>query len=172
MQRHASTSGTQESTSKTTQQYYTEQQQSQQNAISPTIQRKNSLTQSSRFDFFKRERSKDEYETKDKNERKIIKQKSIETKPEFSKSLSFKEKTKMTGSNKNITHCLQSPTTGFINMKKIEKLYNEKKSGFKSSLTKGKNVQKEEKNRDDFLKATMRIFLVVSPPAGKIQVQI
>lgn len=26
-------------------------------------------------------------------------------------------------------------------------------------------------NREDFLKATMRIFLVVSPPMGKIQVR-
>lgn len=184
VQRHASTSGTQQqqqqepTSTKILQQQHSEQQ------ISPTLlPRKNSLTQTSgggggsvgRFDFFlKRERSKEENETKDKNEKKenrfmpLIKQKSVEPKPDLAKSLSFKEKTLK--STKNVP----SPTSIKHFRKTSEKITgdsgNEKKC-FKLSLNKSKNVQqKEEKNRDDFLKATMRIFLVVSPPAGKIQV--
>lgn len=145
VQRHASTSGTavQQEPAKTLQQQRSEQ------TTSPTLQRKNSLTQAGRFDFFKRERSKDENEAKDKNERRsgtLTKQKSVEPKTDKAK-------------------IAQSPTGG----KHSKKTDSEKKSGFRLSKSKGK-AQKDEKNRDDFLKATMRIFLVVSPPAGKIQV--
>lgn len=43
---------------------------------------------------------------------------------------------------------------------------NSSRSGTKAEARK----IKDQKNRDDFLKATMRIFLVVSPPVGKMQV--
>lgn len=43
------------------------------------------------------------------------------------------------------------------------------KSG-KSSAIRGRFKDSKQMNRDDFLKATMRIFLVVSPPVGKMQV--
>lgn len=199
VQRHASTSGTQQQQQLHQQQQQTEtpptkilhhqQQHTEHQQISPTLlPRKNSLTQSSRFDFFlKRERSKDENETKDKNETyksekkenrfiPLIKQKSIEPKSDVSSSKIQKEKSSSSiiassKFNKNIP----SPTS-IKNLKRIigdkgSGEFNEKKTGFKLSLNKGKSAQqKEEKNREDFLKATMRIFLVVSPPAGKIQV--
>lgn len=47
---------------------------------------------------------------------------------------------------------------------------NSSKSDKGSKSDSGKNKEEKTMNRDDFLKATMRIFLVVSPPVGKIQV--
>lgn len=44
------------------------------------------------------------------------------------------------------------------------------KSGGGSFLGGKGKEDKKQINRDDFLKATMRIFLVVSPPVGKMQV--
>lgn len=146
---------------------------------SPTLPRKNSLTQS-RFDFFKRDKSRDESsdsakeQGSSKNEKKeaqriLTKQKSIEgSKGEYFKGLSFKEKNKSV-SVKNV-HTLQSPTTSGKAGRGEKMKDSEKKVTIKSNLSKTKSAQKEEKNRDDFLKATMRIFLVVSPPVGKMQV--
>lgn len=150
---------------------------------SPTLPRKNSLTQS-RFDFFKREKSRDEAASSDgasskdpshKNEKKetqkqLTKQKSIEPKGELFKGLSFKDKSKSC-SVKNV-NALPSPTISAKGSRKSEKMKEgvEKKVTIKTSLNKSKSAQKAAKNRDDFLKATMRIFLVVSPPVGKMQV--
>lgn len=58
-------------------------------------------------------------------------------------------------------------------IRKVDKmLFSDKMT--KSSLGLKKMSKKDERNanRDDFLKATMRIFLVVSPPVGKIQVNL
>ncbi|CAH1978610.1 unnamed protein product [Acanthoscelides obtectus] len=42
----------------------------------------------------------------------------------------------------------------------------------KGGTTSGRGKGREGLKQDDFLKATMRIFLVVSPPAGKLQVKL
>lgn len=71
-------------------------------------------------------------------------------------------------------------TTSSKGVRKSDKIKDSDKShkiSFKNSGAKiksGTNSKtKEDKgvNRDDFLKATMRIFLVVSPPVGKMQVR-
>lgn len=61
--------------------------------------------------------------------------------------------------NKNLTH---------KDNVKVQKTNFSLKSS-KSAKSDAKKSQ-QDKNRDDFLKATMRIFLVVSPPVGKMQV--
>lgn len=145
---------------------------------SPTFARKNSLTQSTRFDFFKREKSRDDpveaakpqgKAEKEKAQKTLVKQKSIEGKCELFKGLSFKDKSKSVSVKSVCT--ISSPTGGKACIKKTNsdrvKDSEKKRTG---AMPKVKSPQKEEKNRDDFLKATMRIFLVVSPPVGKIQV--
>lgn len=148
-------------------------------ASSPTLPRKNSLTQS-RFDFFKRDKSREEHaeggrdpQGAGKNEKKeaqktLTKQKSIEGKGDYFKGLSFKDKGK-SGSVKNV-NTLQSPSVSVSRAAKSERVRDERKVTVNRNLGKAKSSQKVEKNRDDFLKATMRIFLVVSPPVGKMQV--
>lgn len=139
-----------------------------------------------------RKSSLDKYETTKEIQKflPLTKQKSVgpETaKSDNFKALSFKDKQK-SSSVKNID-CLISPKLGkrsFILNKGVrksdqssEKMLKCSSSSFRSNVEQEKKGAsriyqklKEDKNvsRDDFLKATMRIFLVVSPPVGKIQV--
>ncbi|KAF5282724.1 hypothetical protein FQR65_LT02721 [Abscondita terminalis] len=104
------------------------------------------------------------------------------------KALSFRDKPKST-SVKNIDTLIspKSSKTSFILNKGVRKSdqssekmhkHNAKEHNVKTSSEQIKKSVgicqklKEDKNvnRDDFLKATMRIFLVVSPPVGKMQV--
>lgn len=77
-------------------------------------------------------------------------------------------------------HNLASPTSSFNlrGLRKNDKILSSSSSPggdaktAKVSFSQKKMNKRDERNanRDDFLKATMRIFLVVSPPVGKIQV--
>ncbi|GJQ84950.1 hypothetical protein Trydic_g551 [Trypoxylus dichotomus] len=172
VQRHASSSGSQEApTSATT-------------AISgpvspqPSISRKNSLTQS-RFDFFKKSKDDSAKASSEKSQKPLTRQKSVEQNPtpkvqDYFKVLTSKDKSKSV-SVKNV-HNLASPTSSFNfrGVRKSDKMLStgDSKTTSKASFGQKKMSKKEEKNanRDDFLKATMRIFLVVSPPVGKIQI--
>lgn len=126
---------------------------------------------------------------------KLRRQKSIEGSTsrtgDYFKALSFKDRTKsasvrnvdvISSSKQQQQHNLAS-TSSFIStsskgVRKSDKIKDSEKShkiSFKSSSGKTKGganpKAREGANRDDFLKATMRIFLVVSPPVGKMQVQ-
>lgn len=130
---------------------------------------------------------------------KLRRQKSIEGSTsrtaDYFKALSFRDKTK-SASVKNVDvisstkqqqqqQQILASTSSFIStsskgVRKSDKIKDSEKShkiSFKSSSsskTKGGANPKprEGANKDDFLKATMRIFLVVSPPVGKMQVQL
>lgn len=95
---------------------------------------------------------------------------------------SFKDKSKSAPVKQ--VDCLVAPANPSVNINKgVRKSdKSDKKSSCKTISSKSfrgsvaRHGTKEEKNvnvnRDDFLKATMRIFLVVSPPVGKMQVNI
>lgn len=142
-----------------------------------SISRKNSLTCS----VLKREKSCDK-ETRNGEKQPLVKQKSngletsSTTKTDLFKALSFRDKSKSV-SVKNVgTASSPTPKSGeqFVRgVRKCDKKDSDRNikpsislSRCKSSSGKGKEGLKQ----DDFLKATMRIFLVVSPPAGKMQV--
>lgn len=189
VQRHASTSGSEATPDN-----------GQSSGTSNSQSRKNSLTRNKfdvfKWDKSKDELEKCKKETKpDKSETKenqkilpLTKQKSVG--PELTttssilnnfKSLTFKDKPS-SPSIKNIDSLISpklSKRTFLLN-KSVRKSDPKCSGNFssKANMTQDKKslkvVQKlkEDKNtnRDDFLKATMRIFLVVSPPVGKIQV--
>ncbi|KAK9711740.1 hypothetical protein QE152_g25292 [Popillia japonica] len=212
VQRHASTSGSQETptSTATTTTGPTSPQQS--------ISRKNSLTQSSyrpelefnfghtdicvasviifyytlgdavmlcssrRFDFFKKSKDESSKSSAEKNQKPLTRQKSVEQNPtpkvqDYFKALTSKDKSKSM-SVKSV-HNLASPTSSFNlrGLRKNDKILSSSSSPggdaktAKVSFSQKKMNKRDERNanRDDFLKATMRIFLVVSPPVGKIQ---
>ncbi|KAK9711739.1 hypothetical protein QE152_g25292 [Popillia japonica] len=175
VQRHASTSGSQETptSTATTTTGPTSPQQS--------ISRKNSLTQS-RFDFFKKSKDESSKSSAEKNQKPLTRQKSVEQNPtpkvqDYFKALTSKDKSKSM-SVKSV-HNLASPTSSFNlrGLRKNDKILSSSSSPggdaktAKVSFSQKKMNKRDERNanRDDFLKATMRIFLVVSPPVGKIQ---
>lgn len=141
------------------------------------IVRKNSLTHS----ILRRERSCD----KDSNrsvKQPLVKQKSIglETtnspKTDLFKALSFKDKYK-SASIKNEAKVNEPPSkpgeSFFKGVRKSDKKDSDRNMKPSISFSRAKSSSargKEGLKQDDFLKATMRIFLVVSPPAGKMQV--
>ncbi|KAJ8965465.1 hypothetical protein NQ314_004110 [Rhamnusium bicolor] len=141
------------------------------------LSRKNSLTQS-RFEMFKKEKSCDEKKDKKSDKQPLTKQKSIglesTSKSELFKGLSFKDKLKSV-SVKHVDN-LVAPKSGDHLQKGVRK--SDKKDSdktLKSSISFCRSRSSATKNKeglkqDDFLKATMRIFLVVSPPVGKVQV--
>lgn len=169
-------------------------------ATKDSLSRKNSLTLANKFDLFKRDKSTEETVNKkgDNNRKPLTKQKSIGSstdhntnasssstaaKSDLFKTLTFKDKSKSV-SVKHVDS-LTAPKLGdsFFNKgvrKSSDKMKDSGgdkaiKTGFNFSRCKSavaSNKHKEEKRikQDDFLKATMRIFLVVSPPVGKLQV--
>lgn len=169
VQRHASSSSS------------TDQSSSTQALASPTQSRKNSLTQGK---LFRKEKSKDdsvELQKESKNEGKVLtRQKSIEatsSKTDYFKALTFRDRSK-SASVKHVDS-LAAPTSSNKGVRKSEKTRDSDKthkSSFRcSKISKsGSQKRKEDRNvnKDDFLKATMRIFLVVSPPVGKMQVNV
>lgn len=141
------------------------------------ISRKNSLTHS----ILKREKSCDK-DAKGSDKQPVVKQKSngletsSSTKTDLFKALSFRDKSKSV-SVKNVNSISASnPKSGETFVKGVRK--SDKKDSDRNikpsiSFCRGKSSGakgKEGLKQDDFLKATMRIFLVVSPPAGKMQV--
>jgi hypothetical protein len=152
VQRHASTSGGQD-------------QPSSGQAAGESLSRKNSLTQN----LFKKEDKK----------QPVTKQKSIgeTTKADLFKALTFKDKSKSASVKHVDSLAAPKQADGQKGVRKSDKTKDSDRS-LKSSLSKSKSSanklkSKEEKGsvkQDDFLKATMRIFLVVSPPVGKLQV--
>ncbi|KAJ8950115.1 hypothetical protein NQ318_017840 [Aromia moschata] len=142
------------------------------------LARKNSLTH--KFDVFKREKGCDEKRDKAKQQtskQPLVKQKSIgpesTAKSELFKALSFKDKSKSV----SVKHVdtLVAPKSGDTPLKgvrKSDKRDSDKTPKSSISLCRSKSSaakNKEGLKQDDFLKATMRIFLVVSPPTGKVQ---
>lgn len=150
VQRHASSSGTAD-------------QPSSGQAAGESLSRKNSLTQN----LFK----------KDEKKQTITKQKSIGDKTDLFKALTFKDKSK---SSVSVKHDSLAAPKGDLQkgVRKSDKKDSDR--SLKSSLSKSKTSAQKQKSKedkggtsvkqDDFLKATMRIFLVVSPPVGKLQV--
>lgn len=141
-----------------------------------SLSRKNSLTHS-KFDMFRKDKSEDKKDRKS-DKQPLTKQKSIgldcTSKSELFKALSFKDKSKSV----SVKHVdtLVAPRLGDHLQKGVRK--SDKKDSDKTlrpsisfSRSKSSAKCKEGLKQDDFLKATMRIFLVVSPPAGKIQVK-
>lgn len=129
-----------------------------------------------RFDFFKKSKDESSKSSSEKSQKPLTRQKSVEQNPspkvqDYFKALTSKDKSKSV-SVKNV-HNLASPTSSFNlkGVRKSDKMLAGDKTA-KAGFGQKKISKKEEKNanRDDFLKATMRIFLVVSPPVGKIQV--
>lgn len=139
-----------------------------------------------------------EVKTETTSQIRLRRQKSIEGSisrtSEYFKALSIRDRTK-SASVKNVDVVSasklqqqqhQNPasipsfiTTSSKGVRKSDKTKDSDKShkiSFKSSSskTKGgispKKTSEKGANKDDFLKATMRIFLVVSPPVGKMQV--
>lgn len=142
-----------------------------------SIARKNSLSNS----ILKREKSY-EKDVKTSEKQPLVKHKSIglETtstiKTDLFKALSFKDKSKSV-SVKNVasTNAAHSKPGEPIlkGVRKSDKKDSDKNYKPNISLSRGKSSGTKCKAgliQDDFLKATMRIFLVVSPPAGKMQV--
>ncbi|KAG5881579.1 hypothetical protein JTB14_019934 [Gonioctena quinquepunctata] len=143
---------------------------------SEPLSRKNSLTHNSRFEMFKREKSCDKDKKSDKQP--LTKQKSIGPEPssktDLFKALSFREKSKSVSAKQVET--MVAPKAACDQTQKSVRKSDKKDSekGLRTSISfcrsKGRGVRnKEGLKQDDFLKATMRIFLVVSPPVGRIQ---
>lgn len=161
------------------------------------VRRKSSLTHA-KLDFLRREKSREEdpSETPRKNDTKkentLSKQKSvgfdftIETPPinkpkesttskpneQFASLIPKIDKDKLfVKSSDNIKGVRKSDSTKSKDGVKVQKSSN---FSFRSNSNKkndrGKTKEEKQVTRDDFLKATMRIFLVVSPPVGKMQV--
>ncbi|CAH0557706.1 unnamed protein product [Brassicogethes aeneus] len=150
-----------------------EQQASQ--AKGEPLVRKNSLTQS-KFDLFKRDKSTEEAKKSDKQT--LTKQKSIgpekTTTCDYFKALSFKDKS----SKDSPVASPKQGETSSVQQKGVRKSDKKDSSSDKAALkpsisfSRSKSSKsKEGLKQDDFLKATMRIFLVVSPPVGKMQVR-
>lgn len=140
------------------------------------LSRKNSLTHS-KFDMFKKDKSEDKKDRKS-DKQPLTKQKSIglecTSKSELFKALSFKDKSKSV----SVKHVdtLVAPKGNHLQkgVRKSDKKDSDKTLRPSISFCRSKSSaskSKEGLKQDDFLKATMRIFLVVSPPAGKIQVK-
>ncbi|KAF5299054.1 hypothetical protein FQA39_LY11600 [Lamprigera yunnana] len=98
------------------------------------------------------------------------------------KALSFRDKPKST-SFKNIDTLIspKSSKSSFILNRGVRKSDQSSDKMQKSNVKNSEQIKKsvgicqklkgdKNVNKDDFLKATMRIFLVVSPPVGKLQV--
>ncbi|KAJ8981833.1 hypothetical protein NQ317_004783 [Molorchus minor] len=143
------------------------------------LSRKNSLT--SKFEMFKREKSCDERKDKKSDKQPLTKQKSIgpegSTRSDLFKALSFRDKSKSVSVKQIDT--LVTPKLGDFSQKGVRK--SDKKDStdktHKSSISLSRSKEVVRKNKeglrqDDFLKATMRIFLVVSPPSGKVQTNV
>lgn len=152
------------------------------------IRRKSSLT-ASKLDFLRREKSKDETTSSfEKKDMTLSKQKSVGFEFDPQKNRPNKEPiSTKTDVNIRIDKYISSSKNSDSSSKGVRKselnITNKTKDNpkvqksnfsFKSSKSGAKNTDskktRQEKNRDDFLKATMRIFLVVSPPVGKMQV--
>lgn len=179
VQRHASTSGEAVETATVSQ-----------NTKPDPLSRKNSLTQSQagKFELFKRERSVEEAPTAKSKEKKcdkqqLMKQKSIgletASKTDYFRALSFKDKSKSV-SVKHVDKLLSTAacSKGGDDQKGVRNKSDKNKDSDKTlkpsisfSRIKGNKKESTGLKQDDFLKATMRIFLVVSPPVGKIQVK-
>lgn len=143
-----------------------------------SISRKNSLTHS----LLKREKSCDKDAKTSDNKQPLTKQKSngletsSSTKTDLFKALSFRDKSKSV-SVKNVNSVSGSTSksreTFVKGVRKSDKKDSDRNIKSSISFSRGKSSGakgKEGLKQDDFLKATMRIFLVVSPPAGKMQV--
>lgn len=141
------------------------------------LSRKNSLTHS----LLKREKSC-EKDVKRSETQQLVKQKSdglettSTTKTDLFKALSFRDKSTSASSKKVV--CVTAPPSKSSEqfpkgVRKSDKKDSDRNLKPNISFSRGKcsGIKvKEGVKHDDFLKATMRIFLVVSPPAGKIQV--
>lgn len=163
------------------------------------VRRKSSLTHT-KLDFLRKEKSRDDTdssETQRKNENKkemtLAKQKSVgfdfgtdnpqTSRPKFDTASTKQneqhvntkiDKDKLFVKNSDsIKGVRKSDSTKSKDNVKVQKSSNFSLRSNSSKSAKSDCAKiKEEKhmNRDDFLKATMRIFLVVSPPVGKMQV--
>lgn len=162
------------------------------------IRRKSSLT-TSKLDFLRREKSKEEDKTDSIHEKKcdakkemtLSKQRSVgfdfetpqtsrpkhdikySAKPESPINIKIEKDKLFVKSSDNTKGVRKSDSTKSKDNVKVQKSSNFsfRSNSSKSGTSKGEARKiKEQKNRDDFLKATMRIFLVVSPPVGKMQV--
>lgn len=135
--------------------------------------------------MLKREKSC-EKDAKKSDKQQLVKQKSIgpetttTTKSDLFKALSFRDKSK-SGAGKNVaSSCVAVPPSKPAEqlskgVRKSDKKDSDKNIKPSISFSRGKcgtAKAKEGLKHDDFLKATMRIFLVVSPPVGKMQVTI
>ncbi|XP_025830942.1 uncharacterized protein LOC108742195 isoform X2 [Agrilus planipennis] len=149
-----------------------------------SVSRKNSLTKS-KFDLFKRETSREEIGIQHRKEKgpttskdegnvpsvsrtsKLVKQKSIELSP--SKRNYFR-KCYENEKRKSNKVCHSNMDVSANKSTKTDVMLKSNRSSFKNKKS---TKQKNQRNvsREDFLAATMRIFLVVSPPGGKIQVR-
>lgn len=161
------------------------------------VRRKSSLTHT-KLDFLRREKSKDDDDSpgikKDsKKDLTLAKQKSVgfdfgpespqSTRPKLevgsnkSTDVNKIDKDKLFVKNSDsFKGVRKSDSTKSKDNVKVQKSSN---FSFRSNSSKsektgksdcGKSKDEKSMNRDDFLKATMRIFLVVSPPVGKMQV--
>lgn len=167
------------------------------------LKRKSSLTQHSKLDFFRREKSREDPDygssnSADGKNKKgnqkggfgLSKQKSVGF------DMDHEEDNKKTGSKIDPEKlCVKKTSDNYnsSNNKGVRKSdHNKSKDkdnatpkvskssnfSFRTSVNKsgktgpmsGRFKDTKQMNRDDFLKATMRIFLVVSPPVGKMQV--
>lgn len=148
------------------------------------IRRKSSLTHA-KLDFLRREKSRDDpdCEQAKKASMTLSKQKSVgfDIGPESPKSgvrpklesAAKSEPVNKIDKDKLFVKCGDKGVRKSDSVKTKDNIKVQKSSNFsfRSNICKsGSGKMKEEKNRDDFLKATMRIFLVVSPPVGKMQV--
>ncbi|KAL3280748.1 hypothetical protein HHI36_003983 [Cryptolaemus montrouzieri] len=163
VQRHASSSGSSQPHGQTERE---------------SLSRKNSLTHPPKLGFLK----KDSEKSRSQERKSVTKQFSFgsETSPLLcNQSSNVKSKTSSSSSMK--VDSLAAPKTvegGSKGVRKSDKKDSDKiqKSSYNLSRSRSscsRNKMKEDGKglkHDDFLKATMRIFLVVSPPAGKMQV--
>lgn len=134
------------------------------------VSRKNSLTKP---EMLKKEKSEDREKQQQKTDKQpLSKQKSIglegASKTDYFRALSFRDKTKSV-SVKCVDN-LVAPKTGDKGVRKSEKKDIKPSLSFSRCKSSSSPKGKEGLKQDDFLKATMRIFLVVSPPIGKLQV--
>ncbi|KAF7280540.1 hypothetical protein GWI33_005743 [Rhynchophorus ferrugineus] len=136
---------------------------------SESVSRKNSLTKG---DMSKKEK----IEEKDKgktDKQPLAKQKSIgpecSSRTDYFRALSFRDKHKSV----SMKHAdsLVAPKTADKGVRKSDKKDIRHSLSFSKCKSSSSSPKaKEGLKHDDFLKATMRIFLVVSPPVGKLQV--
>ena len=141
--------------------------------------------QLTRFEFFKKSKEEPadtrgaDRNAKKEKQKSLTRQKSVESTTiaaaatmkvqDYLKGLTCKDKTKSV-SMRNVP-ALTSPSAATC-PQKSDKGAGDKTSKVGVGTKKPSKKEQKARNKDDFLKATMRIFLVVSPPVGKIQVKV